>query len=100
WSSDVCSSDLDRVRVWNKRGEVWAKALVTKRIRPMVCDGKDVHVVGVPIHWGFTGTASKGFGANSLTVFAGDANIDTPESKVFLVNIERASEADIRRLTA
>ncbi len=90
----------DRVRVWNKRGEVWAKALVTKRIRPMVCEGKDVHVVGVPIHWGFTGTASKGFGANSLTVFAGDANIDTPESKVFLVNIERASEADIRRLTA
>ncbi len=88
-----------RVRVWNKRGEIWAKAVVTKRIRPLVCDGKDVHVVGVPIHWGFTGTARKGFGANSLTVFAGDANIDTPESKVFLVNIEPASEADVRRLT-
>ena len=44
------------------------------------------------------GAARKGFGANSLTVFAGEANIDTPESKAFLVNIEPASAEDIRRL--
>lgn len=87
-----------RVRVWNKRGEVWAKAVVTKRIRPLICDGKEVHVVGIPIHWGFKGAARKGFGANSLTVFAGEANIDTPESKAFLVNIEPASAEDIKRL--
>lgn len=80
----------DRVRVWSKRGEVWAKALVTKRIKPMICDGKPVHVVGMPIHWGFMGAARKGFGPNSLTPFVGDANIDTPEFKAFLVNIELA----------
>jgi formate dehydrogenase major subunit len=89
-----------RVRVWNKRGEVWAKAVVTKRIRPLMCDGKEVHVIGIPIHWGFKGAARKGFGANSLTVFAGEANIDTPESKAFLVNIEPASADDIKRLTS
>ena len=30
----------------------------------------------------------KGFGANSLTPFVGDANIETPEFKAFLVDIE------------
>jgi len=76
------------VRVFSKRGSVQAKALVTKRIRPMTCDGKTIHVVGVPLHWGFTGLAKKGFGPNSLTPFVGDANIETPEYKAFLVNIE------------
>ena len=76
------------VRVWSKRGSVQAKAVVTKRIRPLMCDGKTVHVVGVPLHWGFMGVARKGFGPNSLTPFVGDANIETPEYKAYLVNIE------------
>jgi len=76
------------VRVWSKRGSVKAKAVVTKRIKPLECDGKIVHVVGIPLHWGFTGAARKGFGPNSLTPYVGDANIETPEYKAFLVNIE------------
>jgi formate dehydrogenase major subunit len=76
------------VRVWSKRGEVTAKAVVTKRIKPLICDGKPVHVVGIPLHWGFMGVAKKGFGPNVLTPFVGDANIETPEYKAFLVNIE------------
>jgi formate dehydrogenase major subunit len=76
------------VRVWSKRGSVKAKAVVTKRIQPLMCDGKAVHVVGIPLHWGFMGEAKKGFGPNSLTPFVGDANIETPEYKAFLVDIE------------
>jgi len=79
------------VRVWSKRGSVKAKAVVTKRIRPLICDGKPVHVVGIPLHWGFMGAARKGFGPNSLSPFVGDANIETPEFKAFLVNIEPSS---------
>lgn len=78
-------------RVWSKRGSVFAKAVVTKRIKPLICDGKTVHVVGIPLHWGFMGAAKKGFGPNSLTPYVGDANIETPEFKAFLVNIERSS---------
>ena len=48
------------VRVWSKRGSVKAKAVVTKRIKPMLIDGKTVHVVGIPLHWGFTGAAQEG----------------------------------------
>ncbi len=76
------------VKVSSSRGEVHAKAVVTKRIKPLICDGKTVHVVGIPLHWGFTGAARKGFGPNSLTPFVGDANIETPEFKAFLVNVE------------
>jgi formate dehydrogenase major subunit len=76
------------VRVWSNRGSVKAKVVVTKRIVPLTCDGKKVHIVGIPLHWGFTGVAKKGFGPNSLTPFVGDANIETPEYKAFLVDIE------------
>jgi formate dehydrogenase major subunit len=76
------------VRVWSKRGSVKAKVYVTKRIAPLTCDGKTVHIVGIPLHWGFTGVAKKGFGPNSLTPYVGDANIETPEYKAFLVDIE------------
>ncbi len=79
------------VRVWSKRGSVKAKALVTGRIKPLKCGDKLVHVVGIPLHWGFIGAAKKGWGPNSLTPFLGDANIETPEYKAFLVNIEPSS---------
>ncbi len=76
------------VRVSSVRGSIRAKAVVTKRIRKLICDGKPVHIVGIPLHWGFMGEAKEGFGPNSLTPFVGDANIETPEYKAFLVNIE------------
>jgi formate dehydrogenase major subunit len=79
------------VRVSSKRGVVVCKAYVTKRIKPLTVDGKPTHVIGCPIHWGFTGQARKGYGANTLTPFVGDANTQTPEFKAFLVNIEKTS---------
>ena len=64
---------------------------MTKRIKPMTVDGKPTHVIGVPLHWGFTGQARKGYGANTLTPSVGDANTQTPEFKAFLVNVEKTS---------
>lgn len=76
------------VRVSSNRGSIKAKAVVTKRIKPLRCDGKVVHTVGIPIHWGFVGAARKGFATNTLTPFVGDANSQAPEFKAFLVDIE------------
>ncbi len=83
-------SNGDQVTVESNRGDITATAVVTKRIKPLNVDGKVVHTVGIPIHWGFTGVAQKGFLANVLTPFVGDANAQTPEFKAFLVNIEKA----------
>jgi formate dehydrogenase major subunit len=80
----------DMVKVSSNRGQISVKAVVTKRIKGLSCNGKTVHTVGIPIHWGFIGLAKKGFLANTLTPYVGDANAQTPEFKAFLVNIEKA----------
>jgi formate dehydrogenase major subunit len=77
------------VRVASKRGAVVCKAYVTKRIKPLTVDGNPTHVIGVPLHWGFTGQTLKGYAANALTPSVGDANTQTPEFKAFLVNVEK-----------
>ncbi len=80
----------DRVKVWSKRGHIIAKALVTQRIPTLKVAGREIETVGMPIHWGFEGLTKKGYLTNTLTPFVGDANVQTPEFKAFLVNIEKA----------
>lgn len=82
-------SSGDKVKVSSKRGHIKAVAVVTKRIKMLEVNGKKVHTVGIPIHWGFKGVAKNGYIANTLTPFVGDANTQTPEFKSFLVTIEK-----------
>ena len=79
----------DRVRVSSKRGQITAKAVVTKRLSALTVQDRTVHQIGLPIHWGFKGLARPGFLTNTLTPFVGDANTNTPEFKAFLVNLEK-----------
>src|SRR5438034_4108892 len=85
----------DRVKVESARGEYIAKAMVTKRIKPMQINGKKTYQIGIPIHWGYRGiaedegrTALASTNLLSPTVF--DPNAYTPEFKGFLVKIEKA----------
>ena len=80
----------DKVKVSSNRGYIKAVAVVTKRIKPLQVDGKTVHHVGIPLHWGFKCVAKNGFITNTLTPFVADANTQTPEFKSFLVNVEKA----------
>jgi len=85
----------EKVKVSSARGEYVAKAMVTKRIKPMIIDGKKIYQIGVPIHWGYRGIAedegktAKTL-ANSLSPAVIDPNAYTPEFKGFLVKLERA----------
>ena len=45
------------VKVTSARSHYIAKAMVTRRIRPMQIDGKEMFQIGIPIHWGFRGIA-------------------------------------------
>jgi formate dehydrogenase major subunit len=89
-AKDLGIANGSRVRVSSNRGSITAVAMVTKRIKPLTVEGKPIHHVGIPIHWGFTGTAKPGFLANTLTPFVGDGNTQTPEFKSFLVKVEKA----------
>jgi formate dehydrogenase major subunit len=85
----------DKVKVSSIRGDYIAKAMVTKRIKPMMIDGKKIYQIGYPIHWGYRGIAEdEGLTAktlaNSLTPTVIDPNAYTPEFKGFLVKVEKA----------
>ena len=82
------------VRVTSARGEYVAKAMVTRRIKPMMIDGKETYQIGIPIHWGYRGIKEdEGKTArnpvNQLSPAAIDPNAFTPEYKGFLVKIEK-----------
>ena len=85
----------ERLKVSSIRGEYIAKAMVTKRIKPMMIDGKKTYQIGIPIHWGYRGIAEdEGKTArtltNSLSPTVVDPNAFTPEFKGFMVKVERA----------
>jgi formate dehydrogenase major subunit len=79
----------DRVDVVSARGRITAVAVVTARYRPLRVDGRIVHQVGMPWHYGWTGLA-RGDSANDLTPHVGDANTLIPEYKAFLVDVRKA----------
>jgi formate dehydrogenase major subunit len=83
--------NLDWVKVSTIRGEVRAKALVTPRLRPLTVDGRTVHQVGMPWHWGYMGIAT-GDVVNDLTALVADPNVSIHEGKTFVCNIERAGD--------
>ncbi len=78
-----------RVIVETARGSVEGVAMVTKRFQPFKLNGRVVHEVGIPWHWGYTGL-STGDSANVLTPHVGDANTMIPEYKAFLCNVRKA----------
>jgi formate dehydrogenase major subunit len=85
----------EKVKVMSARGQYVAKAMVTKRIKPMMIDGKKTYQIGIPIHWGYRGIAEdEGKTAldptNMLSPTVMDPNAYTPEYKGFLVRIEKA----------
>jgi formate dehydrogenase major subunit len=80
-----------KVKVTSARGSIEGTAMVTKRLRPMKVDGKELWQIGFPIHWGFAGDPDHtGPLANFLTASVGDPNTWTPEYKAFLVNLDKA----------
>jgi len=85
----VNSGDYVTVRTArNPEGER-VKAIVTERIQPLTVNGKVVHEVAMPWHWGFKGL-STGPSANTLTIDAVDVSANIPEYKVCLCKVERA----------
>ncbi len=82
----------DRVKVKSGRGEIWAVAVVTMRFKPFKVAGATVHQVGLPwcFGWQYPKDGSGGDSANLLTPTIGDANTMIPESKAFMVNVEKA----------
>jgi formate dehydrogenase major subunit len=62
------------------RTAIEARVMVTDRLRPLVVQGRELHQVGLPYHWGYEGL-SKGDAANDLYSIALDPNVHIQEVK-------------------
>ncbi len=82
----------DQVKMWSARGEVTVKAVVTKRMRSLNINGKEVFVVWMPYNWGYKGL-SRGPSGNVITIDAGDPNTGCQETKACLVNLKRVEQS-------
>ena len=76
------------VRVITERGTAEARALVTKRLRPLSVNGQTLHQVGMPWHWGYQGIATGDI-VNNVTSLVGDPNVTIHEGKAFTCRIEK-----------
>ena len=60
-------STASDVTITSPRGSIEARALVTRRMRPLQVDGRTVHQVGLPYHWGHRGSRDA---ATSSTIWS------------------------------
>src|SRR2546429_5551352 len=64
----------------------WAKAMVTPRMKPLQIEGRTVHQIGLPYHWGYQGVV-KGDVANDLLLLVADRNVSMHDAKAFTCNM-------------
>jgi formate dehydrogenase major subunit len=68
------------------RGAIEARVLVTDRVAPLRVDGRVLHQIGLPYHWGPNGY-STGDAANELSSISLDPNSHIQEVKAFTADI-------------
>ena len=68
------------------RGEIEARSMVTRRIRPLRLNGHVVHQIGLPFHWGFQGKTTGDI-TNDLAHMVLEPNVSIEEAKAFTCNV-------------
>ncbi len=69
------------------RSAIEARVLVTARMTPLVVQGRTLHQVGLPYHWGRNGLVT-GDAANELAHLALDPNVHIQEVKAMACDIQ------------
>ncbi len=70
----------DYISIVSLRGAIEARALVSRRMRPMQLNGKTVHQIAMPFHFGSAGPV-KGGATNDLIPISGEPNVTIMEAK-------------------
>jgi formate dehydrogenase major subunit len=68
------------------RSAIEARVVVTERMTPLTVQGRTLHQVGLPYHWGGNGYA-RGDSANELAHLSLDPNVHIQEVKAFTCDI-------------
>ncbi len=80
---------LGWAHVITARSAIEARVLVTDRLTPLRVDGRVVHQVWFPYHWGVGGTGlTRGDSANDVIGISLDANVQIQDSKVGTCDVQ------------
>lgn len=77
----------DWATISTPRAIIEARVMVTPRMRPLWVEGRTVHQVGLPYHWGYNG-AARGDVVNDLLVISEEPNVRIMETKALVCGIE------------
>jgi formate dehydrogenase major subunit len=81
-------SNTDWVTIETSRGKIHCKALVSDRIPVYDFEGKKIHTIGLPYHWGSNGLV-KGDVVNNIIPVALEPNVAIHEAKAFTANLHK-----------
>ena len=76
----------DYVCIVTLRGAIEARSLISRRIRPLRIEGKTLHQIAVPYHYGTAGLI-RGGAANDLLAISGEPNVTIMEAKALTCNV-------------
>jgi len=80
----------DFAEISTARGAIRARVLVTGRMKTLQIDGRDIHQVGLPYHWGYRGLV-KGDIVNDLIAISEEPNVRIMETKGLVCNLRPAN---------
>jgi formate dehydrogenase major subunit len=83
----------DWATISTPRACIAARVLITGRVRPMLIDGREIHQVGLPYHWGYKGQV-KGDVVNDLLAISEEPNVRIMESKALVCNVRPGRATD------
>jgi formate dehydrogenase major subunit len=86
-ASELGIGHRDWVTVSTPRALVEARAMITSRMAPLIIDGRPVHCVGLPYHWGYRGIVT-GDVVNDLLALSEEPNVRIMETKALLCNVQ------------
>ena len=84
WDAGLEHGDLTTITT--PRGSIEARVLVTRRMHPLWIEGRRVHQVGLPYHWGYRGRV-KGDVVNDLLAISEEPNVRIMESKALVCSV-------------
>jgi len=91
-ASEVGVVNGDCIVVSTARGEIEARALVTGRMPSLDVQGRRVHQVGLPYHWGGRGLVT-GDVVNDLVAISEEPNVRIMESKALTCSVRKSAPA-------
>lgn len=85
---EIGAAPGDSVVVSTPRGAIEARALITPRMRPLTVQGRTIHQVGLPYHFGGRGLVT-GDVVNDLVAISEEPNVRIMEAKALVCAIHR-----------